>query len=153
MEPQIIDQDEFTVLGVMIYAVPPSEPFGPLWQRFMSHINHIQSLSTDSSFYGVYFDGGEEGKIDYLAGMRVENVAHVPEGLVMRQVPAARYAAFECSAPQNIGSTYGYIFGTWLPASSFEPAVSHRHGFDRFFPDTTERDSAIRIYMPIKEKE
>ena len=47
--------------------------------------------------------------MDYLAGMAVEGVVDVPEGLTLREVPASRYAVFECTV-KTISDTYDWIF-------------------------------------------
>jgi predicted transcriptional regulator YdeE len=54
----------------------------------------IVPYSIDKGSYGVYF-GEHDRELDYLAGMAVGKVESVPEGLVLREVPAGTYAKFK----------------------------------------------------------
>jgi predicted transcriptional regulator YdeE len=64
----------------------------------MKYHDQIQQLSTDQAYYGACFAvEGKPKQMDYLAGMAVGDVNEVPEGLILREVPASRYAVFECT--------------------------------------------------------
>jgi predicted transcriptional regulator YdeE len=123
MEPKIVDRGAFTVMGVLAHGAPDKMDFNDVWaNRFMPHNDQVVPFSTDKAYYGLWFASDEkDGAPDYVAGMAVENVSSVPEGLVLRQVPAARYAMFECTM-KTIGETYGYAYQRWLPASPYEPS-------------------------------
>ena len=89
----------------------------------------VQPLAIEAAGYGVYFQTDQPGLCDVFGGMAVPPGANVPEGLVLREVPAAQYAVFECSLA-TIGATWGAIFAEWLPTSEYEedrprPCVEH----------------------------
>lgn len=94
MEPRIVYREAFNVLGLQERFTPNSEDHEGIWERFMAHHERIKALSAD---------GGEA--IDYLAGMAVADVVEVPDGLTLREIPASRYAVFECTV-QTIDDTY-----------------------------------------------
>ena len=151
MEPKSVNRDAFTVLGVVEHFASAAENSGPLWQEFMSYHDQIQPLSVDQSYYGVYLGTDHAKPLDYLAGMAVEDVDAVPECLVVRELPAAQYAVFECTL-KTLGPTYGTIWKEWLPSSPYELDVA-AFGFDFHRPNTTSGDSPMHIYFPIKARQ
>ena len=82
--------------------------------------------------------------------MAVPGTATAPEGVEAHEVPAALYAVFECSF-QEIGSTYGHIWGEWLQSSPYEQDTP-KLGFDYFPPGTADGASPMAIWFPVIEK-
>jgi AraC family transcriptional regulator len=81
--------------------------------------------------------------------MAVPDDAPVPEGAIARQVPASRYAVFECSM-DAIGATYSYIYQTWLPASPYEFTPG---GADfEYYPPQGATDASPAVYIPVRAK-
>ncbi len=153
MKPKITGRDAFVVLGTMTRITPAdenSETYGLIWKNFESFHDQIKPLSTDGAYYGVSFAASEEGGFDYVAGMAVEDVSATSEGLVMRNIPAARYAVFEC-AVQSIGDTYRAIFSEWLPSSPYMLSSS-APSFEQY-PPADEEGSLVRIHIPVEAKE
>lgn len=151
MEPEFQDRAAFRVMGILARVTPENEDFHDIWMnRFMARHDEIHPLSTDGAYYGVEFASDEQGAMDYLAGMAVGEVGSVPEGLVVRDVPAARDAVFECTVA-TIGQTFDAIFGRWLPDSPYEHDPG-KPGFERYPPDTATGDSPVLIHVPIRPK-
>ena len=91
--------------------------FAAIWtERFMAYYALLMPRSSDKACYGVSFATGRDDIIDYVAGMAVDDVPDLPEGLVVREVLAARYAVFRCTV-NTIGKTYERIFKEWLPTA------------------------------------
>ena len=152
MDPRIVDRGAFKVMGVIGHFASAAEDFGPLWEEeYMSFHNQVEPLSAGDGHYGVYLGADHTKPIDYLAGMAVQDAAGAPEGVQVREVPAAKYAVFECSF-QAIGPTYGYIWGEWLQSSVYEQDTS-KLGFDYFPPVTADGDWLIEIWFPVKKKD
>lgn len=159
MDYKIIDRSAFKVMGVIGHFDSVAEDHTQLWEEdFMSFHDQIKSLSTGEGYYGVYLGADHTKPMDILAGMVVQDAAQdaphpakcVPEGVQVREVPAAKYAVFECLF-QEIGSTYGYIWDEWLQTSAYEQDTS-KLGFDYFPPATTGGDSPMEIWFPIRKK-
>jgi predicted transcriptional regulator YdeE len=150
MEPKIVYHDAFTVMGVQ-ERVNNEDPkfYNTLWmERYMPYDERVKPLSTDKAYYSVYF---AIDKQEYcLDGMAVVAGAAAPEGLVLREVPAGRYATFDCTV-KTIGATWTHIFGEWLPKSPFVP-TPESSAFEFYPPDTEGDDSPVVIYMPISDK-
>ncbi len=149
MEPRFVDLNAFTVMGVTVHSTPDKVDFNAVWEKdFMPHHTALLALSTDKAYYGVWFCGGD-GIPNYVAGMRVPDNAPTPEGVIARQVPAARYAVFAC-AMSEIGKTYQYVYNTWLPASPYEFPPG---GADfEYYPPEGEMHESPAVYIPIREK-
>lgn len=150
MEPKYLELGAFTVMGVQVHSMPDQVDFGAFWENaFMPHDDALRALSTDGAYYGVWFPHHDDGIPDYLAGMAVYDDAPVPEALVARQVPASRYAVFEC-AVEDIGPTYSYVYNEWLPASPFE--FQPGHADFEYYPPEGATDASAAVYIPIRDK-
>jgi AraC family transcriptional regulator len=153
MDGKIVTREAFTVLGLQERFASGTEDFAGIWNRFMSYHAPISALSTDGAYYGVSFapDDEQAGEaIDYVAGMSVGEVDDIPEGLVLREVPSAHYAAFECTV-ETIHQTYEHIFERWVPASEYEADRPLPH-FEHYPPATARPDSPVLIYIRVREK-
>ena len=151
MEPKIVRREAFVVMGVVGHFRSAAENFGPLWNEYMTFHEQIEPLSVGEGHYGVYLGADHTKPIDYLAGMAVQDAAGAPGGVEVREVPAALYAVFECSF-QAIGPTYGHIWDEWLQSSAYEQDTS-KPGFDYFPPGTTDGDSPMEIWFPVKKRD
>ena len=76
----------------------------------------MRKLATEEGYYAIYFPSEVPGKVDFIAGMAVGDAGRIPENLVLREVPAAQYAVFECQM-DAIGTTWQAIYGGWLANS------------------------------------
>jgi predicted transcriptional regulator YdeE len=152
MNPKIVDQGAFKVMGVIGHFDSVAEDHSPLWEKdYMSFHDQIEPLSAGEGYYGIYLGADHAKPMDILAGMAVQNATGAPDGVQVREVPAAQYAVFE-RLFQDIGSTYGYIRDEWLRVSAYEQDTS-KLGFDYFPPATTDGDSPIEIWFPVRKKE
>ena len=153
MEPKIETREAFTVLGLQERFTSEAEDFGGAWNRFMAYHNEISALSVDGAYYGVSFvpdDVQADEAMDYVAGMAVDEVQEIPEGLVLREVPSSCCAVFEC-AVNTIHETYEHIFESWLPESEYE-ADQPLPNYDHYPPATARPESPVLICIPIREK-
>ena len=151
MEPTIVHKETFALLGLQECFTPETADFEGIWKRYMAYHDQIQAQSTDGACYGANFASADHSApIDYLAGMAVRGAADAPEGAQAREVSAALYAVFECSF-QEIGLTYGYIWGEWLQTSGSEQDTT-KLGFDFLPPGTSDGPSPIEIWFPVRKK-
>ena len=149
MDPVMTRRKSFAVLGVQIEVERGSETpelFAGIWNRFESHGQEIESLSTGDYYYGVSFPTDKEDVTEYMAGMAVSDDAPVPKGLDKRTVSGGEFAVFECPL-EEIGESYQHIFSVWLPSArvAFDPTVP-------VFEEYPEKGSEnpVRIHVPVK---
>jgi AraC family transcriptional regulator len=91
------------------------------------------------------------GEFEYVAGLEVSQVADVPDGMVVREVPAAQYAVFtHLGSLEKLPATYEYINRTWIPQSGYRLIEGLDFElYDEDFKDFAP-DSKFYIYVPIK---
>lgn len=149
MEPTFMDRSAFAVAGVLARGAPEALDYGAIWGRFDPYVERLRPLSLDGAFYAAYYPGEQPGTVELIAGMAVagENVP-VPEGLVVRAVPASHYAVFQCTIG-TIGQTYGRIYGGWRPPAGMQ--VDHtRPDLEIYPPDSTGGpDVPCVIHVPL----
>ena len=149
-DPTICHRDAFYVLGIQDRANPMEVDYAAFWARFEERAAEIRPLAAEPAAYGVYFPTDETGLVEVFGGMAAPAGVDVPEGLVLRQVPAAEYAVFEC-AIDTIGPTWNTILEEWLPASEYETHPT-RAAFEYFRPGCHEGTVPVQIFHPIRKK-
>jgi len=156
MEPRFEERGLFQVLGVQddAYKIEEVDPgFYDLWMnRFMSRHDDVQPYSIDGAYYAVWYGYTETDflKGKHLAGMAVRGDAETPDGWVIRDVPAAKYAVFETTL-RDIGDATEYAQRQWLPGSDYE-LDTPKPRFDLMPPDTTTQESPVSVWIPVRKK-
>ena len=156
MEPRFEERDAFKVLGIEddAYKMEEVDPgFTDLWlNRFESRWDDVYPYSVDGVCYGVWSGFTEtdilQGKC--LAGMAVRDDAEIPEGWIIRDIPAARYAVFETTL-RDIGDATEYALNQWLPGSDYE-LDTPKPRFDLMPPDTTTQESPVSVWIPVRNR-
>lgn len=163
MEPEIVELDEMTVVGIQSLISSKHNLIPKLWEKFMTRDKEVKHMSNKNVAFGVSFDmqeipsEGEDAKKEYqffhLVGLAVDNTNNIPEGMTYKKVPAHKYAKFTHKGLlSKLEKTYNDIFSGWLPASEYEYAGDSGCDLewydDRFKMDSEE--SEFDIYVPIK---
>ena len=150
-EPKIIRREKFVVMGTLTRITPGTETgekFATIWSEFEAYRGRIQAHSTDQKYYGISFGAPDEVAFEYLAGMATAPVQTIPASLVIREVPTATYAVFECPA-QAIGQTKRYIFGEWCSQSGYQ-VDNFAPAFEQY-PPAEDTEAPVLIHIPIHE--
>lgn len=125
------------------------ENYSKIWSDFERYNERLRQISSDKKYYGATFNTQQPGQVDYVTAMAVpDSTAAIDQGLVVRTVPAARYAVFECPV-EKIGQTYQYIMSRWLPASPYKVS-STAASFEEYPPEG--QDGPVYIYIPVAKK-
>jgi predicted transcriptional regulator YdeE len=152
LEPTIRERQAFTVMGTSTRMSPSQETgenYAKIWSDFEQYNEQLKQFSIDGKYYGVTFPTHQQNLIDYVTAMAVPDRSEpVNEGLVVRTVPTAQYAVFECPV-EKIGQTYQYIMNKWLPASQYRINTSAA-SFEEYPPEG--QDLPVCIYIPVTEK-
>ena len=152
MEPQIIQKEAFTVVGLKLRCVmgPPSD-IPQLWGQLFARMGEIQGIAEQGISYGVMDNYDEAtGAWDYIAAFSVAAGSDAPADMVKLDIPAAQYAVFPCTMP-TIQETYDFIYQQWLPQSEYVHAPTPE--FECYGPTFNPDDpnSQFEIYVPITE--
>ncbi len=153
MEPRFVDKGSIRLVGILtagkLDEIMPK--ITEIWmERFMKYDELLKSCSPDKAYYGVWTWKVMGEQMAYLAGMAVEGLAEIPQGLEEVVLPPTRYAVFDATV-STFGVVYDKIYTQWLPSSPYEYDYMSAD-FEYYPPDTKESDSPTQIYIPIKAK-
>ncbi|MCU0487316.1 MAG: GyrI-like domain-containing protein [Anaerolineales bacterium] len=150
VEPKIIKLDAFQIVGLPYIGDNQNHEISQMWEVFNRRMNEIKHLAPFDAAYGVCF-AHPTARMEYIAAMKVTEVADLPAGMVGKEVPAQEYVAFPCQGLENIGPTYHKIIQDWLPANGYRPGDGpdfEYYGVE-FNPEDT--GSLLYIYFPIQK--
>ncbi len=119
LQPRIATQQPFQVIGIAASTsnakeAGPDAIIGKQWHRFMSDelINKIPNR-VDQTIYAVYTDytSDSNGQYTVILGAKVRPVPNpmIPDGMVIKTVPAGRYAVFTSER----GPVVKVVVDTW----------------------------------------
>ena len=149
--PEFRERPAFTAAGYTMRCNEKTKTKIPgLWQRFAPKIGSVPGQAGHVT-YGICYDGNQEtGEFTYMAGVATHS-AEDCEGFEVCEVPAGRYAVFTHEGSlAHIQETVGYIFGEWLPASSYELAGSPDFElYDERF-DPVKDEGELEYWVPIR---
>lgn len=150
MEPRIISRPAFTVVGMHYRGKNEYGEIPQMWRQFGPRIGEIKHQVKHGVAYGVMGNYDHSmGEFDYVAGVEVDSVADIPEGMVSWEIPEQTYAVF--SFPfAALREAYQYAYKTWLPVSDYQYADGPEFEFypEEFNPD--DENSKMALYVPIK---
>ena len=100
MEPRVVEQPQFSVIGIQARTSNAKEMTGggaipKQWARFFKEgIADKIPHKVDSTIYAVYtgYASDRDGEYDFIIGMKVSSLSDVPPGMVAKKVPSGRYA-------------------------------------------------------------
>src|ERR1700746_1468238 len=117
MNPKVVEEASFSVIGIAERTTNAKEMsgqgvIGKQWARFMQE-NLIAQIpnKAGSSIIAVITDyaSDKDGEYTHLIGARVTSTADVPLGMVVKKVPAGKYAIFTSEK----GPVAEVVVGTW----------------------------------------
>jgi predicted transcriptional regulator YdeE/DNA-binding transcriptional MerR regulator len=153
MEPKFVSLPAFTVVGMSYVGKNANQEIAQMWGVFNQVSDQIKHRDPEAAL-GVCLmpPGLPEGEFEYVASFKVGQVEDVPEGMVVRQVPAQDYAVFaHVGSLEKLRDTYNYIYHVWLPQSGYQrtdgPDIEY---YDEDFTDFAP-DSRFYIYVPVKK--
>lgn len=96
-------------------------------------------------------DGAKE--FLYGIGCDADDVAEVPEGFQIIDIPAYTWAIFKCVGPMPdaIQNMWDVIYREWLPGAEYE--LIPDYDIENYLPgDNTASDYVSEIWLPVREK-
>ena len=152
MTPEIIDRDEFIVVGVRGVQEKGAQTADTLWKdQFLPRHNEV--AGADHCYYGVFssLPGDQAAKYEYVAGM-IGSLDGIPTGMVGWVIPQGRHAQVEARGLSNIAEVCRQLITDWLPDSGYRMADSPIFAYTRSeHPDSP--DAIWHINLPIETPE
>jgi nitroreductase/predicted transcriptional regulator YdeE len=150
LEPRFIERGSFTVVGAAAAGQLGEFNYGEIWEKqYMPMDALLKPYSIDGGCYGVTLSKGDH--LIYLAGVAVAELPELPKGAEKREIPAAKYAVFDCVL-STMSATLQEAYGQWFHASGKELDTS-AVGFEYYPPHSGEGEMHVEIYIPVKPKE
>ena len=160
--PQIVSQESFQVVGITASTnnkkeSGPDAIIGKLWQHFISEgvLNRIPD-KVDQSILAVYTDYATDanGQYTLVLGAKVRPIPNpsLPPGMVVKTVPAGRYALFTTQR----GPVAKVVVATWKQIWSYYQSPSNgqrAYGADFELYDQRAADpnnAQVDIYIGVK---
>jgi AraC family transcriptional regulator len=158
-EPKILELASFRVVGLRRRLDHETRREIPaLWDRFVPRIGEVQHTSANGLTYGIVLNvDSSTGEFDYMAGIGVDRAEDLPPGMAAEIIPHQRYAVFthvlgDRPLSAEMAELLRWIWGTWLPASPYEPDVGpelERYPADF---DPSREGCSIEICIPVRPR-
>jgi AraC family transcriptional regulator len=152
-QPRFEEGSAMRLVGLLEHYDQASMHEVPLqWQRFASVAAEVP-CRIDGNHFGLHYSVSENPpRFDYVSAVAVSDDATVAPGLVERNLPVGRYAVFSLAGHiSELGSLFTHIFGSWLPASGYEPAgepLFYEMYGEHFDPATAT--GIVEVWVPLQ---
>lgn len=155
MEPKIIFDKEFKVIGMKRLVKPGDDTIKSLWCDFNARRSEIKNATSPDVCLGLceYIPNlTNDSNFTYIACIEAINFSDVPNGMISKTIPHSKYAIFTHKGPLcKLKSTYAFIYASWLPNSTYELAeLDTIELYDSRSADCSSPDYEFDIYIPIK---
>jgi predicted transcriptional regulator YdeE/DNA-binding transcriptional MerR regulator len=150
VEPRIVNREAFTVVGMEYQGKNENNEIKDMWDAFAPRMGEIKHPNWQWGSYGICRDMPEEEGLHYLAGVEVDQVEEVPDGMAVWTVPEQTYAVFPCTLP-TLHDAYRYAFEEWLPQSGYQRADGPDFELYTEEFDPQNPASTMYIYVPVQK--
>ncbi len=148
--------EEKKLIGKRLRLSLADNKTGELWKSFMSRRKEVTNyLTSELISLQVYepshfIDFKPINEFEKWATVEVSDFDNVPNGMETFTLMGGLYAVFEYKGSGNDSSIFQYIFGTWLPCSSYR--LDDRPHFEILDEKYKNNDAASEeeIWIPIK---
>ena len=161
IEPEIVEKDAFTVVGMETHFIGALssgtnnlQVIPPLWDRFVDRIEEIGNRS-DEACYGLIITPPERERshpdeLLYVAGTAVRGVASIAEGMVSHTVPASTFAVITHRGPiADLPETIRCAMEEWLPGSGYRWNLLEVERYDHRFSIESPEESEMEIWIGV----
>ncbi len=149
VDPTTVEEAEFTVAGLHYEGTNEEGGIAALWSDLEDEASTLDSVRQGPEWYGVSYGGDPDtGEFEYVAGVRADSEAGVPDSFTAVDVPAATYVRFETTLPR-IEAAMHEVHTEWLPASEYDLAMGPE--FERYPADfdRTDPDGTFEVFVPV----
>ena len=167
MEPTIIEEKVFRLLGCVYYGNPfhsakgwdPNNEIGNTWKRFETlgrkYWEFLEKIREGDTYgYEVHIEPADydmKKKFHIFVGIEVKSLEFFPLEMFYKTLPKTKYLFF---TTKYMGEGADYYFNKWLPESNYEtsyPYIMQSYSPKRW-KNEKDPDSLMDWYVPIKEK-
>lgn len=161
MNPVRKEKGQFNIVGISVRTTNANEMTADakimkLWEHYYEQkvMNEISNPVNPSVTYGLYsdYENGVDGEYSITAGVQVDAYDVVPNGFIVKTIPAAKYMVFTSEK----GSFSEVVFKLWQDIWSWFEREEVERAFTGDFEVYDERcvnplEAQVDIYIAIKE--
>ena len=156
MEYAIVSKESFPIIGIELKTtLHEGQNFIEIprfWEKVLAEgqIDKIPDRKSQQTLLGICMDYETGGRFSYIIGSEVTSTASIPNDMVCRTVPGAKYAVFTVKGklPDSVKDAVKYIYYEWLPNSDYHHAKAA--DFELYDERCADADNAeVDIYVPI----
>lgn len=153
MTPQIIDREEFIVVGIRAVLDPESDAACDFWKDLVAR-HGAEFTAGECRYYGVFDRLSEEkgGLYEYVGGMVAPSLEDIPVGMVGWIVPAGTYAEVEARGLAGGNEIRRAFIVDWLPDSGYQLAANPTFICTES-PEPASPDAVWRVNIPVDTNE
>lgn len=146
LQPQLYEQPAMRLVGLCTrFHGPESDKndmarkLPPLWARFLARLHEVTGQASDTCFGVLRQTPARTDELEYFAAVPValpppssglQAPVAVPQGMVVLDLPAARYAKFTHRGDvAKLDHTVNFIYASWLTSAG----LRHSEGADLEF--------------------
>jgi predicted transcriptional regulator YdeE len=159
MSMRIVEHAGFDVVGIEARTTNAKEisgqgVIGPMWGRFMSEgiLAKIANRNGDV-IYSLYmgYTSDRNGDYDFVIGARVSSSPSIPDGMVLKRVPAGKYAVIA----SDKGPGFEVVPKAWQQVWRMEDQKQLDRAYATDFEVYDERaqnpqDAQVDLYVGVK---
>lgn len=153
MDYQVIEKGPMLIMGIEVRTTnedaKAAQDLATLWGRFYKELIPVNiSYQKTGEAIGLYCEYEKDHTKPYtvVAGCEVTMAGDLPDGYVLKHVPAAKYAVFEIKGPfpKNLVDTWQWVWHSNLRRTYTGDFELYQIGFDG------NENSDIHLYIAIK---
>lgn len=156
--PEIIEIQAKKLIGMSIETSVVNNSIPELWTEFTGRMPEIET-DKQTGRYGFQLYNPDleieqiatDESFESWATVEVENFRKIPSGMKPYTLAGGKYARFiHSGGVRNFQMSLDYIYGTWFPASAYEP--DKRDAFQRYgekFFGPNDIKSELEVYVPV----
>lgn len=151
MDYEVVTLEKKTVVGIQARTSNQSPDMGALigglWQRFFGEglffVIPDKTNAKSIGLYSNYSDGMEE--YDVTVCCEVEHAENVPDGLIVGEIPAGKYAKFVVQ-----GNMVTAVHEFWTELHKMDLPRAYTADFEEY-QNADENNAVIHIYISLKD--
>ncbi|AET67851.1 hypothetical protein Desor_2249 [Desulfosporosinus orientis DSM 765] len=150
MEIKLVNRDEITIGGNVVETSLDTceKDLNELWNNFRYKSFDTVNLESNNGLYGLMWYT-QDHRYCYLLGKEIRAKGENLDSLIIKKVPAARYAVVSVPKDMSIVQAWTLFFENVLPKNGYIPDSEHGLYFEYY---DNEGYKTCELWTPVIEK-
>ncbi len=154
LRPVLEEKNAFHVAGLMSLVKIDKNVIPQLWNMLTQELERLEKTMPSQKYYGIayYPNDWEKHRFFYMAAIEVESPNIIGSPLVVKTIPALKYARFiHKGFSKDLHLSLDYIYHTWFPKSGKSLVCPLEiECYRQDFRGSDHEEAEREIYIPIK---